>query len=170
LASRAYEDTALPIGQGQTISQPWVVAFMTQALIDGHIPQKVLEVGTGCGYQSAVLAQLIPEVLTVERIEALHRSARLRLRKLGYQNIRFKLAGEEWGWPEQGPFDGILVTAAGTEVPVSLLAQLAVGGVMIIPIGPPGQQDLIKYTRLKDTFDCVRLTGVSFVPLIRGGA
>jgi protein-L-isoaspartate(D-aspartate) O-methyltransferase len=127
LASRAYEDTALPIGYGQTISQPWVVARMTAALIEPGIPDKVLEVGTGCGYQAAVLAGLVPEVYTVERINALLVQTRQRMRTLGMRNVKMKHSDGGWGWPEFAPFDGIIVTAAPEELPSALLKQMAPG-------------------------------------------
>ena len=124
LASRAYEDTALPIGLGQTISQPWVVAKMTEAVLDGGSPQKVLEVGTGSGYQAAILACLVPQVFTVERIEELLKLARRRFHKIGLNNIYTRYADGHLGWPSQAPFDGIVVTAAATHVPVELIDQL----------------------------------------------
>lgn len=169
LASRAYEDTALPIRYGQTISQPYIVALMTEVLLESGTPERVLEVGTGCGYQAAVLAALIKEVYTVELIEPLFRDARQRLRKLGYQNIRFKLAGSTVGWPEQGLFDAIIVTAAATKVPTDLLVQLSPGASLVIPIGKAGDQDLLQYTRTEHGFDCKHLAKVSFVPLLNKG-
>ncbi len=166
LASRAYEDTALPIRYGQTISQPFIVALMTEVLLENGIPERVLEVGTGCGYQAAILANLIKEVYTVELIEPLFRDARQRLRRLGYQNIHFKLAGPTVGWPEQGLFDAIIVTAAATKVPPDLLVQLNPGASLVIPVGKAGDQDLLQYTRTENGFDCKHLAKVSFVPLI----
>lgn len=166
IASRAYEDTALPIGHGQTISQPYVVALMTSALLEDGVPGRVLEVGTGCGYQAAVLANIIEEVYTVELIEPLYRAARLRLRKLGYHNIHFKLADSKIGWPEHGLYDGIITTAAAEQVPADLLAQLNIGASLIIPVGKSGAQDLLKYTRTENDFTCKHLADVSFVPLI----
>ncbi|HEB99894.1 MAG TPA: protein-L-isoaspartate(D-aspartate) O-methyltransferase [Thiotrichales bacterium] len=168
LASRAYEDTALPIGFGQTISQPYVVARMTEALLEDGVPQKVLEVGTGSGYQTAILAQLVPEVYTVERIAGLQDQARERLRKLGLRNIRYKHADGTWGWKEHAPYNGILVAAAPEEVPRELLEQLADGGRLVIPSGPPGQQRLRLITREGDTFKERFLGWVSFVPLRAG--
>ena len=136
LASRAYEDTALPIGLGQTISQPYVVARMSEALLDGFKGEKVLEVGTGCGYQTAVLAKLVKKIFTIERIPELLRRARQRLRELDVYNVQFK-PGDGWeGWPKYGPYDGIIVTAAPDEIPEKLLQQLAPGGRLIIPVGP----------------------------------
>ena len=135
LASRAYEDTALPIGLGQTISQPYVVARMTEALLDGFEGETVLEVGTGCGYQTAVLAPLVKKIYTIERIPELLRRARQRLRELDIYNVQFK-PGDGWnGWPKYGPYDGIIVTAAPDHVPEKLLEQLAPGGRLIIPVG-----------------------------------
>ncbi len=168
LASRAYEDTALPIGLGQTISQPYVVARMTEALLDGFTGEKVLEIGTGCGYQTAVLAPLVKKIFTVERIPELLRRARQRLRDLDIYNVQFK-PGDGWeGWPKYGPYDGIIVTAAPDEVPEKLLSQLAPGGRLIIPVGPQGVQDLAMITNRNDHYEHVSLGAVSFVPLIKG--
>lgn len=168
LASRAYEDTALPIGHGQTISQPFVVARMTAALLAGDTPAKVLEVGTGSGYQTAVLARLVPAVFTVERIAPLLERARSLLRERGFRNIRFKHSDGNWGWPEQGPFDGIIVTAAPEEVPKALLEQLAVGGRLVIPVGGRGVQQLLRITRRDEHYEQETLDHVSFVPLVGG--
>lgn len=170
LASRAYEDSALPIGQGQTISQPWVVALMTQALVtDMKEPlRKVLEVGTGCGYQTAVLSPFVRQVFTIERIGGLQHAARTRLNELGFKNVRYRHGDGFQGWPGQAPFDGILVAAAPAEVPSMLLGQLRVGGRLIIPVGPAGQQDLVRYTRTADGFEREQLSRVSFVPLVEG--
>ena len=168
LASRAYEDTALPLGHGQTISQPWVVARMTEALISQRLPERVLEVGTGCGYQTAVLAGLVKEVYSVERINALLVPTRARLRQLGFRNVKLKHSDGGWGWPEYAPYDGILVTAAPEQVPEALLTQLAPDGVLVIPVGPPGRQDLLRITRGPDGYEQVALGAVSFVPLLGG--
>ena len=168
LASRAYEDTALPIGLGQTISQPYVVACMTEALLDGFDGESVLEIGTGCGYQTAVLAPLVKKIYTVERIPELLRKTRQRLRDLDIYNVQFR-PGDGWlGWPKYAPYDGIIVTAAAPEIPEKLLEQLAPGGRMVIPIGPPGRQELMNVTRKDDHFDQVSLGLVSFVPLVHG--
>jgi protein-L-isoaspartate(D-aspartate) O-methyltransferase len=168
LASRAYEDTALPIGLGQTISQPWVVARMTEALLEGFEGQTVLEIGTGCGYQTAVMAPLVKKIYTVERIPELLRKTRQRLRELDIYNVRFK-PGDGWeGWPKYGPYDGIIVTAAAPRLPEKLLEQLAPGGRMIIPVGPTGCQDLLQVTRKDSHFEQVSLGAVSFVPLVPG--
>ncbi|HSG97927.1 MAG TPA: protein-L-isoaspartate(D-aspartate) O-methyltransferase [Woeseiaceae bacterium] len=170
LASRAYEDTALPIGLGQTISQPYVVARMTEALLDGFEGEKVLEVGTGCGYQTAVLSPLVKRIWTIERIAELQRRAKQRLRELDIYNVQFK-PGDGWtGWPKYGPYDGIIVTAAPDHVPEKLLEQLAPGGRMILPVGPQGIQDLVMITRRNDHFEQVSLGAVSFVPLVKGEA
>jgi protein-L-isoaspartate(D-aspartate) O-methyltransferase len=168
LASRAYEDTALPIGLGQTISQPWVVARMTEALLDGFNGETVLEIGTGCGYQTAVMAPLVKKIYSVERIPELLRKTRQRLRELDIYNVQFR-PGDGWdGWPKYAPYDGIIVTAAADELPEKLLQQLAPGGRMIIPVGPPGFQDLLQVTRMNDHFEEVSLGAVSFVPLVHG--
>ena len=170
LASRAYEDTALPIGMGQTISQPYVVARMTEALLDGFTGEKVLEVGTGCGYQTAVLAPLVKKIYTIERIPELLRKTKHRLRELDIYNVQFK-PGDGWeGWPKYGPYDGIIVTAAPDEVPRKLLDQLAPGGRLIIPVGPQGIQDLVMITKCDDHYEQVSLGAVTFVPLIKGTA
>jgi protein-L-isoaspartate(D-aspartate) O-methyltransferase len=168
LSSRAYEDTALPIGQGQTISQPYVVARMTESLLEGFEGKRILEIGTGCGYQTAVLAPLVKEVFTVERIPELLRKSRQRLRDLDLYNVRFRL-GDGWeGWRKYGPYDGIIVAAAASELPPRLLEQLAPGGRLIIPVGPPGRQELCRVTHQDDHFERTTLGAVSFVPLVRG--
>ena len=168
LASRAYEDTALPIGLGQTISQPFVVARMTETLLENFAPERVLEVGTGCGYQTAVLAPLVKKVFTVERISELLRKTQQRLHRLDIYNVQYR-RGDGWeGWPKYAPYDGILVTAAAPEVPAKLLEQLAKGGRMVIPVGPSGRQELTRIVREDDHFSQTPLGGVSFVPLVRG--
>jgi protein-L-isoaspartate(D-aspartate) O-methyltransferase len=169
LAARAYEDNALPIGHGQTISQPWVVARMTEALFeDGAAPKKVLEIGTGSGYQAAVLAALGLEVHTVERIGDLLRTARKRFRTLGL-NIRTKHDDGRIGWPENGPFDAIIVTAAAPALVDALTEQLAVGGTLIAPVGGSGGQSLVKLRKNAEG-DIARsdLAPVVFVPLLSG--
>ncbi|QBB71357.1 protein-L-isoaspartate(D-aspartate) O-methyltransferase [Pseudolysobacter antarcticus] len=168
LSSRAYEDTALPIGKGQTISQPWVVARMTEALIEFSVPQRVLEVGTGSGYQAAVLAALVERVYTVERIEELLRQARRRFRKVGIENLRSKHADGKLGWPEEAPFDAIIVTAAGAQIEHALLDQLAPHGVLVAPIGPPGEQQLLRVRPGENGRISEFLGKVSFVPLLGG--
>ena len=170
LASRAYEDTALPIGHAQTISQPWVVARMTEALIETKIPGKVLEIGTGSGYQAAVLAALCANVYTVERIEGLLRDARRRFRKLGVANIRSKHDDGKLGWSEFAPHDAIVLTAAGDEVDAALFAQLAPDGVLVAPVGPAGAQRLLRYRREGEEWKAQMLGQVSFVPLLGGVA
>ena len=167
LSSRAYEDTALPIGFNQTISQPYIVARMTEVLLASS-PQKVLEIGTGSGYQAAVLAQLVPRVYTVERIMALVPLARQRFRDLNLRNVNLKQSDGSWGWPQQAPFDAILVTAAPAEVPQPLLDQLAEGGRLVIPVGTGPGQTLAVITRTPDGFERENLEQVSFVPLVGG--
>lgn len=167
LASRAYEDTALPIGHGQTISQPWVVARMTEALLQSG-PAKVLEIGTGSGYQAAVLAALGLEVHTVERIGELLRIARKRFRTLCL-TVRSKHDDGRIGWPENGPFDAILVTAAAPALVDALKAQLAPGGVLIAPVGPAHAQSLVRIAQRADGgFEEEMLAPVVFVPLLSG--
>jgi protein-L-isoaspartate(D-aspartate) O-methyltransferase len=168
LASRAYEDTALPIGLGQTISQPYVVAKMTEALLSGFEGTTVLEIGTGCGYQTIVMSPLVKKIYTVERLPDLLRKTRQRLRELDIYNVQFK-PGDGWeGWSKYAPYDGIIVTAAATELPEKLLKQLAPGGRLVIPVGPSGCQDLLLVTRKGDHFHKSSLGAVSFVPLIQG--
>jgi len=173
LSSRAYEDSALPIGQGQTISQPFVVALMTQALLerDGKLVKlpKVLEIGTGCGYQTAVLAPFVRQLFTIERILPLQQAARDQLRELGVGNVRFRHDDGFRGWPGQAPFDGIIVTAAPGAVPEMLLEQLADGGRLVLPVGPTGgTQQLLRITRNGSGFEEERLSHVSFVPMLEG--
>ncbi|MFV1997601.1 MAG: protein-L-isoaspartate(D-aspartate) O-methyltransferase [Acidiferrobacterales bacterium] len=168
LASRAYEDDALPIGFGQTISQPYIVALMTSALLTDSVPRRVLEVGTGCGYQTAILASLIDDVYTVERVEPLMKSARRRLVGLRYRNIHYRLADGSLGWPQQAPFDAIITTAAAVEMPGALKEQLVEGGRLVIPVGQGGVQELRLITRTPDGFEENLLELVNFVPLISG--
>ncbi|MCH8930092.1 MAG: protein-L-isoaspartate(D-aspartate) O-methyltransferase [Proteobacteria bacterium] len=169
LASRAYEDTALPIGHGQTISQPYVVARMTEALIGGGPLRKILEVGTGCGYQTTVLAPLVGQIYSIERLAPLLQRARQTLFELGIKNVRFKHGDGLQGWPEEAPFDGILVAAAPATIPQDLVDQLAVDGRLIIPVGGRGGQELLQLTRRKDgTIHRESLCLVSFVPLLEG--
>lgn len=168
LSSRAYENTALPIGQGQTISQPWIVARMTEAILDGGNPEKVLEVGTGSGYQAAILSNLVPKVFTVERIDELLKLARRRFHRLRLNNIYVRYADGHVGWPSQAPFDGIMVTAASQTVPQELLDQLAVGGLLVMPVERNGQQRLITVRRTEDGFEESDLGGVVFVPMLSG--
>lgn len=168
LASRAYEDTALPIGHSQTISQPYVVAKMTEALLEDFDGDKVLEIGTGCGYQTAMLAPLVKEIYTVERIPELLRKTKQRLRQLDIYNVRFRLDDGWQGWPKYAPYDGIIVAAAAPELPRKLLEQLAPGGRLIMPVGPSGAQELTMVLRRDDHYEQVSLGGVSFVPLVKG--
>ena len=168
LASRAYEDTALPIGFGQTISQPYIVARMSEALLEGGPLGKVLEVGTGCGYQTAVLAPLVGRIYSVERIEGLQQRARARLKELGIRNVRFRHGDGAEGWKSQAPFDGILVAAAALNVPDALVSQLAIGGRLIIPAGAEGAQQLLRITRREQGIERKALGPVSFVPLLGG--
>lgn len=169
LASRAYEDTALPIGYNQTISQPYIVAKMTELLLgsSSHLG-KVLEIGTGCGYQTAILAQLVDQVYTIERILPLQKKAQGHLWDLKFKNISFLYSDGNLGWPEYAPFDGILASAAAVEIPHQLLQQLAVGGVMVIPIGQNGQQALQRVTRKTSGYDIEQLEAVTFVPFLSG--
>jgi protein-L-isoaspartate(D-aspartate) O-methyltransferase len=168
LGSRAYEDTALPIGFGQTISQPYIVARMTEALLQGGPLTKVLEVGTGCGYQTAVLAPLVERVFTIERIEPLLERAKERLKELGVRNVRFRHGDGSVGWKSQAPFDGILVAAAPLVVPEALLKQLQVGGRLLVPVGPEGEQELVRFTRREQRIERESLGPVAFVPLLGG--
>jgi protein-L-isoaspartate(D-aspartate) O-methyltransferase len=168
LASRAYEDTALPIGHGQTISQPYTVARMTEALMQGARPETVLEIGTGSGFQCAILAQLVRRVYSVERIEALLELACMRFRDLGLRNIRLRHSDGGIGWPEYGPFDGILVTAAPSGLPQQLLEQLAVGGRLILPLQKQRGQVMLRITRTTEGFVQEQLEAANFVPL-QGG-
>lgn len=168
LGSRAYEDTALPIGFGQTISQPFVVAQMTEALLEAGEARKVLEIGTGCGYQTAVLAPLVEEIYTIERIANLVARARRNLRELRIRNVHYRHDDGSVGWPARAPYDGILVTAAPHEVPPALFDQLALGGRLIAPVGPDGRQELIRYTKTEARIERRSLGLVSFVPLLSG--
>lgn len=168
LESRAYEDTALPIGHNQTISQPYIVAKMTELLLAGGALHKVLEIGTGCGYQTAILAQLVDQVYSVERIAPLMKQARDRLWELNIKTVGFKHSDGSLGWPEQAPFDGILAAAAPAEIPEALLQQMAVGGVMLIPVGLEGVQYLHRVTRTDSGFEDEIIERVTFVPFLSG--
>lgn len=171
LATRSYEDRALPIGHGQTISQPYIVARMTELLLEGkNLPRKVLEVGTGSGYQAAILAPLVGEVFTVERIGPLYKQARELLCQLGYRNIHTYLGDGTWGLACEAPFDAIIATAAPEEVPQALLEQLAVGGKLVIPVGAQdGVQVLQLITRKTETaYDTTTYEPVQFVPMVAG--
>ena len=167
LAHRAYEDTALPIGHGQTISQPYIVALMTQTLLD--VPrERILEIGTGSGYQAAVLAKLVKRVFTVERIQPLIERAEARFRALKLRNVRVKYDDGNVGGPEQAPFDGIIVTAAARSVPSALTEQLNVGGRMVIPVGGDEAQELRVIDKTEEGVREESLELVRFVPLLRG--
>lgn len=168
LATRAYEDTALPIGHGQTISQPYVVARMTEALIESGTPGKVLEIGTGCGYQTAVMAPLVRFIYSIERIGALVERARVRFRELGIRNVHLRHGDGFQGWSAHGPYDCILLAAAPLALPQVLFDQLAQGGRLIAPVGPEGRQQLLRMTRRGDELQKEMLGQVSFVPLLQG--
>ncbi len=170
LSHRAYEDTALPIGHGQTLSQPYIVARMTELLLGaaGKL-EKVLEVGTGSGYQTTILAQLVSQVYSVERIKPLQDKARERLRQLGLRNVQLRHADGGFGWPEMGPYDGILSTAAPHAVPEELLKQLAPSGVLVIPLGGKTQHlNLIMRDGDSEKFITRVIEAVNFVPLVTG--
>ncbi len=168
LGSRAYEDTALPIGFGQTISQPYIVARMTEALLENGPLENVLEVGTGSGYQTAVLAPLIERLYTIERIEPLLRRAKQRIKELGIRNVRFRHGDGAAGWKGRAPYDGILVAAAPLTVPEALIKQLQVGGRLVVPVGPEGEQELVRFTRHEQGVSRESLGPVAFVPLLGG--
>lgn len=170
LSSRAYEDTALPIGHGQTISQPYIVARMTEVLLNTGPLDKVLEIGTGSGYQAAILAAVVKQVYTLERIEPLLLQARQRFQELQLRNIRCNYADGTIGWPDQAPFDGIIATAAPEQIPQALLEQLRVGGRLIIPVGKQGVQQLTLISRGEDGFEQQVLEAVSFVPMLSGSS
>lgn len=165
-SEQAYMDRALPLSEGQTISQPYMVAVMTEVL--GVEPgDRVLEIGTGSGYQAAVLAEMGAEVYTIERLESLSEDARRTLEELGYGNVRFRVGDGTRGWPEEAPFDGILVTAAAPEPPDSLLRQLDEdGGRLVIPVGTRGTQDLTLYVRRGEEIRSETFMGCRFVPLL----
>jgi len=165
----AYEDRPLPIGLGQTISQPYIVALMTEALELKGL-EKVLEIGTGSGYQAAILAELARLVITVERLETLSHHAQEILHQLGYQNVEVHVAGPSIGWPEEAPYDAIIVTAAAPVVSPELLDQLAVGGRMVIPVGSRFEQQLLKVVKQQASYQYENLGGCRFVPLIGQGA
>jgi len=169
LSSRAYEDTALPIGYNQTISQPYIVAKMTEVLLGsvGNL-KKVLEIGTGCGYQTAILAQLVEHVYTVERLLPLQRKAKLHIGELKFRNISYLHGDGNLGWSDYAPFDGILVSAAPAEIPSMLLEQLSIGGVMVIPTGSSGMQVLKRVTRTPSGYEMESLEAVTFVPFLSG--
>ncbi|MCK4864109.1 MAG: protein-L-isoaspartate(D-aspartate) O-methyltransferase [Gammaproteobacteria bacterium] len=167
LASRSYEDTALPIGHGQTISQPYIVARMTELLVANGPLKSVLEVGTGSGYQTAILSPFVEQVFTVERIAPLLEQAKEKHRALGLTNIRYLLSDGSWGWPQHAPFDAIIATAAPEEIPPELTEQLVDGGHLIIPHGKNTRQRLSVIERDGDTLNTTDFDMVSFVPLVR---
>jgi protein-L-isoaspartate(D-aspartate) O-methyltransferase len=168
LTSRAYENTSLPIGHGQTISQPYIVAKMTELLLSGSVPEKVLEVGTGSGYQAAILGGLVRELHTVERITPLYRNARELLYRLGYRNVRVHLADGSWGWEQAAPYDAIMVTAAPEAVPDALKQQLRIGGRLVIPVGAENGQQVLQLIRREseDSYIVENKEAVVFVPLL----
>src|ERR1700683_3295125 len=170
LGSRAYEDTALPIGFGQTISQPYIVARMTEALLAGGPLSNVLEIGTGWGYRSAVLAPLVTKLYSIERIESLYLRAKTRLEDLELRNVRLKHGDGSVGWKSVAPFDGILLAAAPMSVPEALFKQLQLGGRLIAPVGAEGHQELIRFTRKENRIERQSLGAVAFVPLLGGVA
>jgi protein-L-isoaspartate(D-aspartate) O-methyltransferase len=167
MAHRAYEDTALPIGFSQTLSQPYIVAKMTELLLAGGPLERVLEIGTGSGYQTTILAQLVDRVYSVERIKPLQAKARQRLRRLKLHNVHTRHADGGMGWAEKGPFDGIITTAAPQTIPEELLQQLAPGGRLVIPVGGENQQ-LQVVTRSAEGFETEIVEAVRFVPLLPG--
>jgi len=169
MAHRAYEDTALPIGMGQTISQPYIVARMTEILVDSGIMGNVLEIGTGCGYQTSILAQVSFQVYTIERIEALQNKAIERFKALKLTNVSYKHGDGYLGWKENAPFDAIIVTAAPDNIPPILVEQLAIGGRMVIPISQQnGEQQLILLEKTEDGMSQLEVETVKFVPLLSG--
>lgn len=168
LATRAYEDTALPIGYGQTLSQPYIVARMTEVLLEAGTPHSVLEIGTGSGYQAAVLAQLVPVVYTVERIGALAQRSNRLLESFGFRNIHFKLDDGHTGWEECAPFGAVVLTAAPAEIPDTLLKQLTHTGRLLAPVGTGERQQLMLVTREEGLFVRRMLDQVSFVPMRPG--
>ena len=168
LAHQAYDDTALPIGHGQTISQPWVVARMTELLMEHGPRHKILEIGTGCGYQTAVLAAFGGEVYSMERIRPLQDQARKRIAALGFAKVHFKHADGGYGWASEAPFDGILAACGRPDIPKELLEQLADGGRLVMPVGARDQQWLTVVDRVGDEFTTTTLDQVRFVPFQRG--
>ncbi|MDH3635079.1 MAG: protein-L-isoaspartate(D-aspartate) O-methyltransferase [Gammaproteobacteria bacterium] len=169
LAHRAYEDTALPIGYGQTISQPYIVAQMTQLLLEDGMPNSVLEIGTGCGYQTAVLANIFPQVYSIERIEALYLQAKQRLAELELYNVQLRYTDGTEGWPNPSyRFDRIIMTAACTELPAALVSQLSDRGIMVLPFDNGTDQTMTKVTRSQSGLVSEALEKVVFVPLLPG--
>lgn len=168
LSHKAYEDTALPIGFGQTISQPYIVAKMTELLLAEGPLENVLEIGTGCGYQTTILSQLVGRIYSVERIKPLQDKAKKTAALLRINNVKFKHSDGNWGWPEEGPYDAILSAAAPDHIPPELAEQLKVGGRLILPVGDDHKQDLIMVTRDEEGFTKNTLEPVMFVPMLSG--
>lgn len=170
LSHRAYEDVSLPIGFNQTISQPFVVARMTEIVISSLASEQanVLEIGTGCGYQTAILAQLVKRVYSIERINPLLQKTKERLHRLGIKNIQLKCADGRYGWPQHAPFDAIITTAAASEVPKALIEQLAEGGVIVIPVGSSSRQELQVCRKVQGQIEIENVLPVVFVPLLEG--
>ena len=168
LSHRAYEDSALPIGYQQTLSQPYIVALMTQLILSAGPRKRVLEIGTGSGYQTAVLAQLVERVYSVERILPLQSKARERMRTLGLSNVHMKHADGGLGWEERGPYDAVIVTAAPASVPAPLVAQLGDGGLLVIPVGDGRKQELKLFKKNGEALEEISVTPVMFVPLLEG--
>lgn len=168
LSHKAYEDTALPIGYGQTISQPYIVAKMTEILLEAGELDNVLEIGTGCGYQTLVLSQLVRRVYSVERIAPLQTKAKQRMQLLRVNNARFQHSDGNWGWPEEGPFDAILSCAAPESIPMELVEQLKIGGRLLMPVGPDGKQMLHLLIREEDGVTKKIIEPVNFVPMLGG--
>ena len=166
LANRAYENVALPIGHGQTISQPYIVARMTELLLDNGTPNKVLEIGAGCGYQSAILSQVAKRVFSIEYLEPLYTVTKQRLRKMGFHNVRLRCGDGRKGWPAEAPFDAILAAAAPAEVPQALIDQLAPGGRLVMPVGGDRGQVLRVIDRRAGKLSISDLDAVTFVPLV----
>lgn len=167
-AHRAYEDVSLPIGSGQTISQPYIVARMTELLLESGSMEQVLEIGTGCGYQTAILAPLSGKVFSIERIKPLMLGARKRLRDLRYRNVEFKFADGNEGWPSRGPFNAILSAAAPEHIPPALLDQLAIGGRLVCPVGGGDHQELVFATKTVVGLETQAVERVNFVPFLPG--
>lgn len=168
LASRAYDDVSLPIGFGQTISQPYIVARMSELLIEARVPQRVLEIGTGSGYQTAVLSRLVPQVFTIERVKGLADLARDRLRTLKVYNVRNRFGDGFEGWAQHAPFEGIILTAAPPELPPALLEQLAPGGRLVAPVGGGSDQQLLLCERTAEGIVQRTVSSVTFVPMLGG--
>jgi protein-L-isoaspartate(D-aspartate) O-methyltransferase len=168
LSHKAYEDTALPIGYGQTISQPYTVAKMTEILLEAGELDNVLEIGTGCGYQTVVLSQLVRRVYSVERIAPLQKKAKERMQLLRVNNVRFQHSDGNWGWPDEGPYDAILSCAAPETIPMELVSQLKMGGRLLMPVGPDGKQMLHLLIREEDGVIKKIIEPVNFVPMLSG--